>query len=107
MKAREFLSRYGFAYESHLVEATPVDRVQSLELARRARRLLIKVGQDTLRFDSAVNPITEAQIQSYLVHDDGFLRVPVLHIGDLLVRGYTEELYREALGEGAGKGASQ
>lgn len=84
-----------------------MDRAQSLELARRARRLLIKVGQDTLRFDSAVNPITEAQIQSYLVHDDGFLRVPVLHIGDLLVRGYTEELYREALEEGAGKGASQ
>lgn len=79
-----------------------MDRAQSLELARRARRFLIKVGQDTLRFDSATNPITEAQIQSYLVHDDGFLRVPVLHLGDLLVRGYTEELYREALGEGPG-----
>lgn len=84
-----------------------MDRAQTLELARRARRFLIKVGQDTLRFDSTTNPITEGQIQSYLVHDDGFLRVPVLHMGDLLVRGYTEELYREALGEGAGKGASQ
>ncbi len=73
-----------------------MDRVQTLELARR---LLIKVGQDTLRFDSTTNPIIEGQIQSYLIHDDGFLRVPVLHMGDLLVRGYTEELYREALGE--------
>lgn len=34
----------------------------------------------------------------YLVHEDDFLRVPVLVLGDLLVRGYTEELYREALG---------
>jgi len=76
-----------------------VDRAQTLELARGARRLLIKVGQDTLRFHSATNPITEGQIASYLVHDDGFLRVPVLHMGDLLVRGYTEELYREALGK--------
>ena len=84
-----------------------MERGQSLELARRARRFLIKVGQDTLRFDSDTNAITEAQIQSYLVHDDGFLRVPVLHMGDLLVRGYTEELYREALGEGPGKGAIQ
>ena len=82
-----------------------MDRGQSLELARRARRFLIKVGQDTLRFDSDTNAITEAQIQSHLVHDDGFLRVPVLHMGDLLVRGYTEELYREALGEEPGKGA--
>ncbi len=74
-----------------------MDRARSRALARRARRFLIKVGQDTLRFDSATNPITEGQIQSYLIHDDGFLRVPVLHVGDLLVRGYTEELYREAL----------
>ena len=84
-----------------------MDRARTLELARRARRFLIKVGQDTLRFDSTTNPITEGQIQSYLIHDDGFLRVPVLHMGDLLVRGYTEELYREALGESSGKGAKQ
>jgi len=31
------------------------------------------------------------------VHDDGFLRVPVLMLGDTLVRGYTETLYRDAL----------
>ena len=83
-----------------------MDRAQSLELARQARRFLIKVGQDTLRFDAVANPITEAQIHSYLVHDDGFLRVPVLRIGDLLVRGYTEELYWEALGVRMGDGAS-
>jgi len=37
-------------------------------------------------------------VTRYLVHEDGFLRVPVLLVGDLLVRGYTEELYLEALG---------
>ncbi|MBI2152104.1 MAG: hypothetical protein HYV92_12385 [Candidatus Rokubacteria bacterium] len=73
-------------------------REDTLELARKARRLLIKLGGDTLRFDAATNPITEQQIHAYLVHEDGFLRVPVLAMGDLLVRGYTEELYREALG---------
>jgi len=77
-----------------------VAREETVDLARKARRFLIKVGQDTLRFDAATNPITEGQIHAYLVHDDGFLRVPVLAIGDLLVRGYTEELYREALGGG-------
>jgi len=74
-----------------------VTREETGELVRKARRLMIKVGQDTLRFDSGTNPITEQQIHAYLVHDDGFLRVPVLTMGDLLVRGYSEELYREAL----------
>ena len=82
-----------------------MDRAGTLALTRRARRLLIKVGADTLRFDAATNPITEEQIHSYLVHDDGFLRVPVLHRGDLLVRGYTEDLYWEALGRRLEKGA--
>lgn len=72
-------------------------REETLDLARKARRLLIKVGGDTLRFDSATNPITDHQIHAYLVHEDGFLRVPLLAMGDLLVRGYTEELYGEAL----------
>ncbi len=72
-------------------------REETVELARRARRFLIKVGQDTLRFEAVANPITEQQVHTYLVHDDGFLRVPVLTMENLLVRGYTEELYREAL----------
>jgi len=74
-----------------------VDREATLALARRARRLLIKVGPDTLRFDAESNAIAEAQIHAYLVHDDGLLRVPVFVLGDLLVRGFTDELYREAL----------
>jgi len=82
-----------------------VDRAATLALARRARRFRIKVGQETLRFDAEANPITEAQINTYLVHDDGFLRVPVLVLGDLLIRGFTDELYREALEETFEKGA--
>lgn len=75
-----------------------MDRAATLALARRARRLVVKAGQETLRFDAGQNPITDAEILAYLVHEDGFLRVPVLVLGDLLVRGYTEEIYREVLG---------
>lgn len=95
------------AYQNHLVETAPVDRTATLALARRARRFLIKVGQETRRFDAEANPITEAQINAYLVHDDGFLRVPVLVLGDLLVRGFTDELYREALEATLEKGATR
>lgn len=36
-------------------------------------------------------------LERYLVHEDGFLRVPLLIMDDLFVRGFTEDLYREAL----------
>jgi hypothetical protein len=77
------------------VEQAPVDREATLALARAARRLLVKSGDGVLRLDA---PLTDADIVRYLVHEDGFLRVPVLALGDVLVRGYTETLYREALG---------
>jgi hypothetical protein len=57
--------------------------------------MLVKVGDTLARLDA---PFTETDVVRYLVHEDGFLRVPVLVLGDVLVRGYTEELYREALG---------
>lgn len=55
------------------------------------------MGQDIVRFDRAQHPLSEDQALAYLIHRDGLMRVPVLVRDDLLVRGYTEELYREAL----------
>ncbi len=51
-----------------------------------------------MRLDAGRSPLSEADAARYLVHEDGFLRVPVLVLDDLLVRGFTEELYREAIG---------
>jgi hypothetical protein len=42
--------------------------------------------------------LSETEVARHLVHEDGLLRVPVLLVGDLLVRGYTGDLYHEALG---------
>ena len=67
----------------------------TLALAHGARTLLVKSGDGILRLDE---PLTDADIARHLVHEDGFLRVPVLVLGDVLVRGYTEELYRTAFG---------
>jgi arsenate reductase-like glutaredoxin family protein len=57
--------------------------------------MLVKSGDAIARLEA---PFTDADIAKYLVHEDGFLRVPVLVLGDVLVRGYTDALYREALG---------
>jgi arsenate reductase-like glutaredoxin family protein len=77
------------------VDTAPVDRAATLALARGARALLVKSGDGVLRLDA---PLTESDIVRSLVHEDGFLRVPVLVLEDVLVRGYTEELYRAAFG---------
>lgn len=84
-------------FERRPIDAYRLDGTAALELARGARRLLIKVGSEIVRFDRARNPLTEDQAKAYLVHDDGLMRVPVLVCEDLLVRGFTEELYCEAL----------
>ncbi|MEK7385576.1 MAG: hypothetical protein AABZ83_03970 [candidate division NC10 bacterium] len=72
-----------------------MDRAATLALARGVRTLLAKSGDGILRLDA---PLTDADIVRHLVHEDGFLRVPVLVLGDVFVRGYTEELYRAAFG---------
>lgn len=84
-------------FERRPIDSYRLDGTAALELARGARRLLIKVGSEIVRVDRARNPLTEDQARAYLVHDDGLMRVPVLVCDDLLVRGFTEELYREAL----------
>jgi hypothetical protein len=57
--------------------------------------MVVKLGDAIVRLDG---PFSDADLTKYLVHEDGFMRVPVLMIGDLIVRGYSEALYREALG---------
>jgi arsenate reductase-like glutaredoxin family protein len=78
------------------VDAAPVDAAATVALARGARTLLVKSGDGVHRLDA---PLSDADIVRHLVHEDGFLRVPVLVLGDVLVRGFTDALYRAALGE--------
>lgn len=77
------------------MDESPIDRDGTLALARDARRLHVKLGDTLARLDG---PFTDADLAKYLVHEDGFMRVPVLVMGDLIVRGYTEALYCDALG---------
>jgi arsenate reductase-like glutaredoxin family protein len=72
----------------------------TLALARAASRFLVKAGSEVVRRDRAVAPVSDAEALRLLLHEDGLLRVPVLVLGDLLVRGFTDDLYREALGSG-------
>ena len=97
--ARKALTRARVDFESRPLESQPVDRDAALALARAARRFLIKTGKGFLTHDAGREPVSEALALEWLLHDDGLLRVPVLVWGDMLVRGYTDDLYRQVLSE--------
>ena len=88
-------------FDDRRVEQAAVDREGTLALARQAGRFLVKRGDGILELDRARQPVGEADTLALLLHEDGLLRVPVLLVGDLLVRGFTDDLYRRALGPAA------
>ncbi len=57
----------------------------------------MKTREGIVRADGGAEASAE-DLARWLVHADGFLNVPVLLVEDLLVRGYTPELYAEVLG---------
>jgi len=84
-------------YQSVSGDAARLDRAATVTLARRARRLLVKSGDRIVRLEAA---LSDDEIAGALLHPDGFVNVPILIVGDLLVRGFTDDLYREAFPEG-------
>jgi arsenate reductase-like glutaredoxin family protein len=95
--ARRALADARVDFESRSLEAHPVDRDGALRLARGAKRFLVKTSAGFVQRDAVREPVSDAQALEWLLHEDGLLRVPVLVWGDLLVRGYTDELYERAL----------
>ena len=95
--ARRALREARVEYDSLPLDTHPIDREGALRLARGAQRFLVKTDAGVLERDATREPVSEAEALSWLLHEDGLLRVPVLVWGDLLVRGFTEELYERAL----------
>jgi len=83
------------------VAVAPVDRQATRALAQTVRRLIVKAGAGIVEVDRTDAAFTDEDAERYLVHEDGFLRVPVLVLGDTLVRGYTDDLYRAVLDQAA------
>jgi len=55
----------------------------------------VKVGTELTELDAAA---PREDLMRFLIHEDGFLRIPVLVVGETLVRGWHEDAYRTALG---------
>jgi arsenate reductase-like glutaredoxin family protein len=106
--ARRALAEAHVEYDSRPLDTHPIARDGALRLARAARRFFVKTDAGFIERDAAREPVSEAQALEWLLHEDGLLRVPVLVWGDVLVRGFTDELYERALGDPpAPEGASR
>lgn len=97
--ARGALTQAHVDFERRPLDEHPIDRDGALRLARGARRFLVKTAAGFVQRDASREAVSEAQALEWLLHEDGLLRVPVLVWGDMLVRGYTDELYKRVLAE--------
>ena len=69
----------------------------TFDLLRAARRYFIKGRERHLVLERGAADTTEEALRRHFIHADGLMRAPVLVTGDIVVRGYHPDLYREAL----------
>jgi len=68
-----------------------------MEIARRLRTLYVKIGGEIVRWEQSQAQIPQADLRRAFVHEDGQLRIPVLIVGDVIVRGFDEATYAMVL----------
>jgi arsenate reductase-like glutaredoxin family protein len=98
-QAREFLSRRAAAYTPHNASERPLDAAATMSLIRPCRRFYVKAGEDVFLWDRAQEEVPSEALRRHFVHPDGFIRVPVLIVGETAIRGFLPDVYTEILDE--------
>jgi arsenate reductase-like glutaredoxin family protein len=94
---REFLSQHQIPFVVHEISTNPLGPKETRQLVQQHQKLWVKVGSAIHEWDLDNTEITDDEIQRYLIHRDGRLRVPVISQGSHLIRGFTKALYRQIL----------
>jgi arsenate reductase-like glutaredoxin family protein len=66
-------------------------------MARDARRVIVAKGKKVLSFDLKKDAPDDATLLKHLLGTSGNLRAPTLIVGDVLLVGFNDEAYSEAL----------
>jgi hypothetical protein len=75
------------------VARQPIGAAEAMALASRFGVLYVKIGNEMFRWDRGQAEISEADLKQAFVHEDGQLRIPVLIVGDVIIRGFHEPSY--------------
>ncbi len=99
-QARGFLSLRGTAYTPHNASERPLDADATMALIRPCRRFYVKAGEDVFLWDRDQEEVPSEALRRHFVHQDGFIRVPVLIAGETAIRGFLPDVYAEVLAGG-------
>jgi arsenate reductase-like glutaredoxin family protein len=74
-------------------------RDEALALARSAERVIVARGKNVVAFDMKHDPPDDETLAAHLLGPTGNLRAPTLRKGKTLLVGFSEETYRQVLGD--------
>jgi hypothetical protein len=74
-------------------------RDEALALARTADRVIVAKGKKVVTFDMKKDPPDDDTLAAHLLGPTGNLRAPTLRRGRTLLVGFSDEAYRQVLGE--------
>jgi len=89
----------GISFTEHNIDRTPLGPRATLDLAKGVKRIWVKWGKATIQKNLESEAIPPQDLRRYLIHEDGKMRVPVLILGDALIRGYLPETYEKVLAD--------
>jgi hypothetical protein len=72
---------------------------EALALARSVDRVVVGRGKKVVSFDMRKAPPDEETLLAHLLGPTGNLKAPTLRRGRVLLVGFSEEAYRQVLGE--------
>ncbi len=77
----------------------PKGRDEALALAKAAERVVVAKGRKVVTFDMKRDPPDDDTLAAHLLGPTGNLRAPALRKGKTLLVGFSDEAYRQVLGE--------
>lgn len=99
-KADAFLTSFGARVRERCdARAVRPDAAAALAIVRKGRRVLAVRGAKVLAFDLR-DGVDESALKKAILGPYGNLRAPTMRVGDMVVVGFAEAAYREALGGG-------
>jgi hypothetical protein len=71
----------------------------ALKLARTMAKVVAAKGKRVETFDMTADPPDEETLRKHLIGPSGYLRAPAAVVGQTLVVGFSEQVYRDLFGK--------
>jgi len=97
-RAQGFLESIGGSVSA--IQNAKKDRIgpnEALILARKMAKVVAARGKKVVAFDMKAEPPDDQTLLNHLIGPSGYLRAPAAMVGDTLVVGFSEDVYRREL----------